>query len=343
MLTAIVAAGSIVPFACRTATEVTIEITTRAKCTDMKGVTIVVAGDPESAEGRASFPTTHTEDCTPTGDTSGRIGTLVVTPGGDTGAVIVIGGFTTKALDCKPPGYKGCIVARRLFSFSSHAQATLPIVLDPDCVDVPCNATSTCVAKACVRSDVDCSSETCSTPDAQATVDATTPPPPPAGDDGPPIVDGGPDGAKDATGDGPFEAGVPDGGGPLPNCSPTPRRCPPTNITVCAVPPPAACCYPADGLGSPSCGTVGSCSAVEACCEGANDCGGAPNFACCANRMNPAAPTKIACGAIIECGMAAGGPVVAVCTQISVGPSPQCPFSQQCGPAVYVGPYYRCN
>jgi hypothetical protein len=87
-----------------------------------------------------------------------HVGTLVMLPtASGTGAVIVVGGLGgIRPESCKPSnGYAGCIVARRTFSFSTHTALTLPVVLAFSCLNVPCDAVSTCKAGGCVSSKVE--------------------------------------------------------------------------------------------------------------------------------------------------------------------------------------------
>ena len=138
----------------------------------MRGVEIVVAADSREAERRAAldapgirYATASTSACLE-GASSRTIGTLVVTPGGGSGAVVVVAAFGgVKVAGCIAPNFApGCIVARRRFAFADYTAATLPIVLDPVCSGVPCNESSTCVGKKCVDSAVDCVSGTCTDP-----------------------------------------------------------------------------------------------------------------------------------------------------------------------------------
>lgn len=146
---------------CQTATEVTLELRTLGAlpCTSLKGVEIVVAQTPRDAEERmklGSFSAVVARgDCSADGHT---IGTLVITPSESTGAVMVRARFSDAPdAKCEPPDYKGCIVARRSFSFIEHASLTLPISLEAACVDVPCDVESSCRSGVCVSSQAACS------------------------------------------------------------------------------------------------------------------------------------------------------------------------------------------
>lgn len=161
LLSYVIVATAIVASAhgCRDATQATLRISTSAACSDIRDVAITVAGDSSTAEARGgTFPTTVTSACD-----AALVGTLVVTPGetGDSAAIVVAAGVLVPADQCKPPAYKGCIVARRRFSFVDHIALTLPISLDLDCTDVPCEATSTCSRGLCVDSRVECTTAGC--------------------------------------------------------------------------------------------------------------------------------------------------------------------------------------
>jgi hypothetical protein len=122
-------------------------------------VAIVVAQTPREAEDRMKLGSFSAEvargDCSADGHT---IGTLVITPSDATGAVIVRARFSdTPDATCVAPDYKGCIVARRSFSFIEHAAVTLPISLEAACVDVPCDVESSCRSGVCVSSTAACS------------------------------------------------------------------------------------------------------------------------------------------------------------------------------------------
>jgi hypothetical protein len=99
---------------------------------------------------------------------TGRIGTLVITPNDDTGtaAVVVVaayGSLRDPSL-CLPPAYASCIVARRRFAFIENQTLNLPIALDPDCANVPCDAFSTCSKGKCVDSAIECLDGSCTEP-----------------------------------------------------------------------------------------------------------------------------------------------------------------------------------
>lgn len=202
LLSYVIVATAIVGSAhgCRDATQATLRISTSATCTDIRDVAITVAGDSTVAEARgADYPSTVAATCD-----AGLVGTLVVTPGdtGDSAAVVVAAGVFVASSQCKPPAYKGCIVARRRFSFVEHVALSLPISLDLDCTDVPCDSLSTCSRGKCVDSRVECTPAGCT-----AIGDTPTLPPGDAGDGGDAAVTDAPssdvvDAKVDAPGDG---------------------------------------------------------------------------------------------------------------------------------------------
>lgn len=156
----LVVAGGYGSEGCRTATQVTVEIRTvgALPCTSLKGVAIAVARTPQDAEDRMRLGAISAEVPRGTCDADGRtLGTLVVTPSDSTGAIVVAARFSDDEKACLPPDYKGCIVARRSFSFIDHASVTLPISLEISCLDVPCGVVTSCRSGTCVGSDTQCS------------------------------------------------------------------------------------------------------------------------------------------------------------------------------------------
>jgi hypothetical protein len=269
---------------CRDATQVTVEITLakRATCAETNGTAITVGTDPVSTQQRVfdEFVTATTTSCT---EATHQIGTLVVTPGAGRASIIVVVAYdkTTVPSSCKPPLFKGCIVARRQFTFSDHQGLHLPITIDPDCKDVPCDAFSTCRTGKCFSTDVSCTEDSCPEPgalsdggtndDAAVVVDGST-----TTDGASPPVDGGTDGATDAPldapGDGTLIADGPIGlDGPVVggtgcnagalSCSGVP--CGGQAQACCGLSSIAALCNP----GSPTCG-IGQ---FRYCCT-TNDC-----------------------------------------------------------------------
>ena len=343
---------------CRTATQVTVDVGTNVVCADMRGVDIVIAGDPHEAEHRAAldapgtrFATTTTSDCTE-GAPPRRVGTLALTPSGGGGAVVLVAAFgNTRVADCVAPNFgPGCIVARRRFGFVDHLAVTLPIVLDAICAGVPCNESSTCVGKKCVDSTVDCSSGTCAEPGQRSAdgglveVDAVSPLDSSGGTDASDasVVDGS-DGAvgDGATSDGAVDAsegGVVDAGGG--GSCPVSTTCSGTMAVGCIGmallgSSANACCYETSSM--PTCKALGSCAAISGCCRSADDCSNGD--VCCASTTMPMASTVIVCKPRSAC-TADGG------TSVCATPGPNgCGATHTCISSVYSTQpdYYGCS
>jgi hypothetical protein len=295
---------------CKTATQVTLDLSTNVKCTDLRGVDIVVAEASDEAERRAAlaapgtrFPTATTTDCA-----DGHIGTLVITPGGGDAAVVVIAAFGSTSVDaCKAGSFSSqCIVARRRFSFIDHGQSTLPVLLDTDCAGVPCNVATTCVSHKCVDSNVDCQSGgVCSSPgkigpDGGVIEEDGSPPFPPAP---PPQDDGGPDAPNDSPNDAPNDVttDAPGDGGTL-FCANGAAGC----GAIQCINPGEFCCYT---MATGGCKST-SCPAMRGCCRDSNDCSGNNDF-CCAipSSIPPTAATTLTCQSLANCQAMGGAPV----------------------------------
>jgi hypothetical protein len=149
---AVVVIAAAVWSGCRTATQVTVVVSTDARCTDVRG-TLVVVGQPGAIETKAGASSATT--CDPV---TGHIGALVVFPSGadDTEVGIkVVTGIGQPPEACVAPDYKGgCIVARRSVRFIPHTAFDLPVVMQVLCKDVPCGATETCSSGRCVPAEV---------------------------------------------------------------------------------------------------------------------------------------------------------------------------------------------
>jgi len=141
--TAIVLGLGAIVVGCRAATQITIETRTDVTCASFKGLTITV-GHLDEIENKEPSVIAGSDRCT----TSGRIGSLVVTPSGDKNeevAIRIVAGVKVPATECKPPKYGGCIVARRALRFIPHDGLELPVNLPIDCLDNPCEPHSTCI------------------------------------------------------------------------------------------------------------------------------------------------------------------------------------------------------
>lgn len=247
---------------CREATAVVIEARTNVPSALLRGTSFTVGapGGTEDAE-----PTTVTSSV----DGSGLVGTLVVVPGSDDDAplsVKVVAGVDRAPALCRPPDYKGCIVARRALRYRPHVRLSLPIRLEVECKDIPCNAVSTCRRGACVDATVDPSSCEEGTPCLLFGERPT------GGDDASSVPDGpresGSDGASsdgssmDAPADAPKESGGDAG-------RPGEVACPPQQPCTSGM----QCCMNA---GAGMCGGAGPQCVLPAFtmrCDGAEDCG----------------------------------------------------------------------
>jgi hypothetical protein len=258
---------------CQTATQVTIDVKTTAACVDVHGTAITVGVAPEDTEDRVGkkFVSAATTDCD-----AGAIGTLVVTPNDDMrGAAVVVVAYDTARhpnhdpAECTPPLYEDCIVARRSFSFIEHTKLRMPITIEPDCLNVPCDALTTCHKGNCYSSDVPPPDDDGVIPepgtladgglDEAGIKDVAAPDSP----DIPPATDGAVDGAADAAVDAP-----PDG--------PVVGACGETDAFECNGQLCAAnqvCCE--QGASAYGCASFASCrpGAEKKCCSSAA-CGG---------------------------------------------------------------------
>lgn len=304
--------AALVVHGCRSPTQVTLEIATNVVCSDMRGIDIVVSSDTVKAETRAAlasagprFTSASTNACSE-GAPPRHIGTLVVTPEATTAAVVVIGTFgNARPDDCTAARFAPeCIVARRRFTFVDHTAITLPIVLDPSCAGIPCNATSTCVGRKCVDSEVDCSDGKCREPGVASDggvveVDGASPiPVAEGGPPTPPLRDAAPDVAtiNDAAPDAPKDSG-PDGNVVVPiSCKVAQPQCAGTIDTpayTCAGG--TMCCYGGNG----QCSAGDECLYMQGCCRGASDC--AQGEVCCASTPTPGKKTTISCKPAANC------------------------------------------
>lgn len=171
MLAFVAAAVAAAAAACKDPTELTVTITTTEPCADISAVKTVVAPTPLETQSRfeRGFVTGATDQC----DGQGFVGTLVITPGGEGGSILVAVGVrgadgspAPDATQCSSPGVeKQCILARRTFSFVEHKPLALPIELDPRCLGKACDPSSTCFRGACVDSAVVCNGGDCGLPD----------------------------------------------------------------------------------------------------------------------------------------------------------------------------------
>jgi hypothetical protein len=285
--------------ACRSPTQMTLDVTYGGNCADLRGVAIIVGTDPTVSESRiaTNLFTTTTSQCAPAGAGS-RVGTLVVTPNDSIGqgSVVVLGSFDKPVEQCKASeGYFGCIVARRIFSFVAHTALTIEIPLDPDCKNVPCDAVSTCKKGACTDAHVDCGAGGCSQPGQLSDggtlfVDAPTSPEAAIAelDSG----GGGPTDAGDAAS--PTDAEI-DGGADASSCpANAPVECPVGSSLFCGAG--QSCCQ------DPMAGTTASCKPTGQCpsnynerrldCTSTSNCGA--GLVCCLTMFNQMPATCMA-------------------------------------------------
>lgn len=154
---------SLLSASCQDPTQLTLDISTNAKCHDeLNATAIYVGGSLESVDTKVqkSAPVAQTSTCN-----SGDVGTLVVTPGNSEGAVVVIAGFYGKSpTDCTEQHYDNCIIARRSFTFIQHTPLTIPIELERDCLNVPCDVQSTCHNGQCYAAAINCTNSGCTKP-----------------------------------------------------------------------------------------------------------------------------------------------------------------------------------
>jgi hypothetical protein len=255
---------------------VTIDIRTDVPCSLVQKTSITV-GSPADAE-TAQDPTAVTASCA-----AGFIGSLVTVPATDSSAklaVRVVTGVDRDATQCSAENaFKGCVVARRRLAYVPHTPLFVPVFMNLNCKDVPCDVRSTCNRLGqCVSAELDpgrCAEPSgCTVEGDVRPPDAGLGPPPPPGD-------GGGD-ARDGAGDAPTDAireGSVDGGGDDSSTVPRPGvRC--LGSADCISP--QYCCFDANAQ-------TGTCQAQQTpCpfgggwhllrCDGREDC---PNGLCC--------------------------------------------------------------
>jgi hypothetical protein len=245
--------------ACRAPTQAMVTVTTTGPCSELGDVAIVATGDPATSESRVAggFYAAQTKQC----DAANTVGSLVVTPGGSRAVVIVITALPGQQLStCTPPDYKGCIVARRAFSFIDNLTLDIPIPLEEDCRNVPCDAVTTCKKGVCLSAEVACDGSDCRlqgelpdggiAPDAEVFVEGSTDHDSSSTEGGP--NDSGMDASLDGGNDGGVDAGV-DSGDDSGVVGP-----PPGGVTCTASNPPLVQC----GSALMTCTLPG-----QACCE----------------------------------------------------------------------------
>ena len=138
--------------ACRTPTQVTVELSTDVPCSADLTTSLRVGSSPEDLERHE--PVVDTNQC----EATGRIGSVVLTPSRSNDdsfvlkAILSHGGSTREQCqeaDLASRPMAGCIVARRELRFVAHTELLLPIELRQSCDDVACGPRDTCVRGTC--------------------------------------------------------------------------------------------------------------------------------------------------------------------------------------------------
>jgi len=135
--------------ACLDPTQLTVDVSTNAVCSDV-GSTAITAGTLGEIESAPPSSTTH--DCY-----GGQLGTLVIAPSGSKDDVVafkVVMGIRQDAESCAAPDYKGCIVARRALHYIKHTSLKVNVLMDLACEGIPCSETETCKGGACVPATI---------------------------------------------------------------------------------------------------------------------------------------------------------------------------------------------
>ncbi|MBM4357754.1 MAG: hypothetical protein FJ096_06560 [Deltaproteobacteria bacterium] len=180
--------GSALFAACAEPTQVTVVLSTNARCSAGMGegdslVGVDVFHGRSLAEAPLTAPNASTDDCTPGLDGESPVGTLVLVPGTKepvfellvVAAVRRPDGTTMTSGQCaelvaagklasfeEDGGKKApCIVARRRLAFIESRRLTLPVELDTLCVGVECGKDRTCSNGSCVDANVVCDSGLC--------------------------------------------------------------------------------------------------------------------------------------------------------------------------------------
>ena len=268
-----------VPLACREPTQLTIDIRVFGDlpCTDVLAVSIVARQDRESAE-RALAEQKYSTELTRVACDGGSIGTLVIIPEGERGAVAVVARIEGNG-PCVAPLYQGCIVARRSFAFVKHHSLSLPITLEARCKDQPCDSASSCRAAVCASSEVTCADDGSCASDAepQTLEDGGSKPP-----DNVHPVDGGNAGTDGGSTDGGADGGAGDAGSDAgyPTSGLT-NLCPSDPIADCALANSTCCDIGGESVACRPLGTCKGAGALQYPCVGALHC--AAGEFCCAN------------------------------------------------------------
>lgn len=271
-----VAAVLLAAESCKEPTSVEIEVRTTLRPGEVRGTQFFVGGDPSAVEGDVGNGYPSAETTFAGGD--GFVGSLVSIPrNGESGSlsIVVVLGFSNGPSGCRPQnGYKGCIVARRRLAYRENERLRVPILLDPSCLDVPCDAVSTCAKGSCYSSSVECAADgSCRGPDNGGTQRPSDRPIDGGGAEA--AVEASTDAATDVLVEAPADAPADGKGGPVEPSSPDTIRCPGQPDCPLAT---EHCCVQA---GNGSCvSNVSLCAPpiLVVRCDGPEDCG---SMACC--------------------------------------------------------------
>ena len=145
---------------CRTPTAMTIHVVTDVPCEKQRGV-VVAAASPEEYEQLP--PVGRAQQCVALGNGTFDMGTIVLVPpsdGDDRIGIRAVLGVSRDVESCSAADqYAGCVVARRILRYLPHTELTIDLLLGQDCLDVPCDAATTCVKHGCVGAEIP--SDTC--------------------------------------------------------------------------------------------------------------------------------------------------------------------------------------
>jgi len=148
VLAAVVLVAFVALVACRTPTEVTVDIRTDVACTKAawKGIAVYAGSPGLDVETRA--PSLTSTAC----DATGSVGSITLVPSGADDEAIevrVVAGVTRAPDDCATYGYDGCIVARRTLEFIPHQALHMGVELSGACIGNACDALHTCLDGVC--------------------------------------------------------------------------------------------------------------------------------------------------------------------------------------------------
>jgi hypothetical protein len=138
---------------CRAPTQIYVDVYSEVACDKAPDV-IVTVGQLGELESRP--PSSSVRRCDPA---TGRVGTVVLHPSGDTDDAVAFKVVTNAAggtsEGCAASGYKGCIVARRGLRFMPNTSLRVRVDLRVQCIDQPCaDPTDTCVRGRCIPAHI---------------------------------------------------------------------------------------------------------------------------------------------------------------------------------------------